>query len=160
MKLAKVQPEVVKTPEYQIVGGQNKRFKNREWLEVEVGYETKLEEIDELTFKFTLLFEKHLLDGEVTYVNIPKDREHYAVMYVPPRALEKLTGGKPITPANIENVWVEVLHQGQTLDKQAFKPAQIPNVQHTTGLILNKDQAAPFAPLYYDRYEAIKPASR
>ena len=161
MKLAKIQPEVVKTPEYQIVGGQNKRSKNREWLEVEVAYETKPEEIDELTFKFTILFEKHLLDGEVTYVNIPKDREHYAVMYVPPRALEKLTGGKPITPAQYRKRLGRGAPRGPDarLRQRSSKPRSRTHSTRT-GLILNKDQAAPFAPLYYDRYEAIKPASR
>jgi hypothetical protein len=164
VKLGKVSPSVVKTPEYQIVGGENKRFRNREWLELEVEYATQPEEIDELTFKYTVLLEgNHLLDGEVTYVNIPKDREHYAVMYIPPRALEKITGGKPLSPASIVNVWVEVTHSGQALDKPAsFKPSpalNAINLPHTTGLILTKDQT-PFAPLYYDRYEAQKPSTR
>ncbi len=158
VKLGKVAPEVVKTPEFQIVGGQNKRSKNREWLEVEVAYETKPEEIDELTFKYTIMVEKKLLDGEVTYVNIPKDREHYAVMYVSPRTLEKLTGGHPLTPASIENVWVEVLHSGMSLDKAAFKPTAIPNAPHLPGLVLSKEQT-PFAPLFYDRYEAVRASS-
>ncbi len=150
---------MVKTPEFQIVGGTNKRSKNREWLEIEVEYATVPEDIDELTFKFTIGIEKKLLDGEVTYIAIPKDREHYAVMYVSPRALEKVTGGKPLSPASIENVWVEVGHAGQILDKASFKPGPQPNVQHMAGLVLSKEQT-PFAPLYYDRYEAVKPSNR
>ncbi|HYR58080.1 MAG TPA: Amuc_1102 family pilus-like protein [Chthoniobacteraceae bacterium] len=156
VKLGKVQPEVVKTPEFSLSSGPTKRSKLGQWLDVELEYETKPEEIDELTFKFTILIEKKLLDGEVTYVNIPKERNHYAVMYVAPRSLEKLTGGRPLTPASIENVWVTVTHQGQELDKPAaFKPSQVPNLPHLPGMVLNKDET-PFAPLYYDRYEAIK----
>ncbi|MDB6155036.1 MAG: hypothetical protein JWL90_3489 [Chthoniobacteraceae bacterium] len=155
VKLGKVLPAVVKTPEFQITGAQNKRYKLGEWLEVEVEFETKLEDIDELTFKYTMLVEKKILDGEVTYVNIPKGREHYSVMYVAPRSLEKLAGGKAITASAIENVWVEVSHNGLVLDKVSLRPTAIPNAQHISSLVLNKNET-PFAPLYFDRYEAIK----
>ena len=113
--------------------------------------------IDELTFKYTILIQNTLLDGEVTYVNIPAQRDHYAVMYGTPRALLRLTGGKPLTPASIENVWVQATKQGQILDQTSYRgSAQIPNLPHIAGLVLNKNET-PFAPLYYDRYEAIKP---
>jgi hypothetical protein len=76
-------------------------------------------------------------------------------MYVSPRTLEKLSGGKPLSPASIENVWVVVTKQGQELDKASFKPGPIPNLPHLPGLVLNKMET-PFAPLFFDRYEAIK----
>jgi hypothetical protein len=155
VKLGKVQPEVTKTPEFQLSSGGTKRSKLGSWLEVEVEYETKPEDIDELTFKFTILIEKKLLDGEVTHINIPKGRDHYSVMYISPRTLEKLTGGKPLTGTSIENVFVEVSKQGQVLDRTSFRPGVAPNLPHVPGLVLNKDET-PFAPLYYDRYEAIK----
>jgi hypothetical protein len=155
VKLGKVQPAVVKTPEFQVTGGQNKRYKLGEWLETEVEFETKPDDIDELTFKYTILIEKKLLDGEVTHINIPKGREHYSVVYVAPRTLERLTGGKALTPASIENVWVEVSRQGQVLEKTSFRPGPVPNVPHVTGLVMDKSET-PFAPLFFDRYEAIK----
>lgn len=156
IKLGKVEPSFASTPEYQITGGQNKRYKTAKWFEIEISYDTTPEEIDELTFKFTAMVEKKLLDGEVTYINIAKGKDHYAVMYVSPKALDKLTGGKPLTPASVENVWVEVNRQGQVLGRASFKPGQPPNLPHLSGLVLNKTQT-PFAPLYYDRYEEIKP---
>jgi hypothetical protein len=155
IKLGKVQPAVVKTPDYSIKTGPEKRSKVGEWLEVEVEFETKAEEIDEMTFQYIIMFENKLLDGQVTHINIPKGREHYSVMYVSPRALEKLTGGKPITPGNIQNVWVIASKQGQVFDQTAVKNVPIPNGAHIQGLVLNKMET-PFAPLYFDRYEAIK----
>lgn len=155
VKLGKVVVEVIKTPEYNITGGPQKRSKIGQWLEAEVEFETKPEDIDELTFKYTILFEKRLLDGEVTHIAIPKGRDHYSVVYVSPRAIEKLTGGKPLTAGSIENVWVEVSKQGQILDKASYRPGVPPNLPHLAGLVLNKDET-PFAPLFYDRYEAIK----
>lgn len=156
VKLGKVAPAMVSTPEYNITGGANKRYEIKKWLEVEISYDTVPAEIDELTFKFTALVEKTLLDGDVSYVNIAKGKDHFAVIYISPKSLDKLTGGKPLTPASIDNVWVEVSRQGQVLAKEQLKPGAQPNVQHKTGMILNKNQT-PFAPLYYDRYEEIRP---
>jgi hypothetical protein len=155
IKLGKVQPAAVKTPEFNLTSGPQKRSRSQDWLEVEVEFETVPEVIAELTFKYTILFEKKLLDGEVTHVNIPKGKEHYSVMYVSPRAIERLTGGKPMSGASIENVWVEVLNQGQRLAITSHRPGNIPNAPHLGGMVLNKSET-PFAPLFYDRYEAIK----
>ncbi len=155
VKIGKVMPAVVKTPEIQFQGGVQKRSKPGDWLEIEVEFEVKPEEIDELTFTYTVGIENRLLDGQVTHVNIPKGRDRFSVMYVAPRAIEKLTGGKPLTGGSIQNVWVVVSRQGQVLDQQAFKPGAIPNLPHLAGLVLNKNET-PFAPLFFDRYEAIK----
>ena len=155
VKLGKIGVEGIKSPEFQIVGGPQKRSKTGTWLELEIEYETKVEDIDDLTFDYHVLVEGKLLDGSVTYVNIPKGRDHYAVMYIAPRTLEKLTGGKPLNPGNI-NAWVEVSKQGQKLDAPAaYKPGAMPNVPHLAGMVLNKSET-PFAPLFYDRYETIK----
>ena len=157
IKLGKVKPEIVKTPDFTIKSGPEKRSKTGEWLEIEVEFETKAEEIDEMTFQYTVQFEGRLLDGQVTHINIPKGREHYSVMYISPRTLEKLTGGKTVTVSNVQNVWVVASKQGQVFDQTAVKNVAIPNGPKLTGLILNKMET-PFAPLYFDRYEAIKTA--
>ena len=156
VKLGKVQPAMVKTPEFSLSSGPQKRSKPADWLEIEIEYETKPEDIDELTFTYTIMIEKKLLFGQVTHINIPKGRDHYSVMYVSPRSLTKLTGGRALTASSIENVWVNVERQGQKLDQpSAHKPGPIPNAALIQGLVLNKDET-PFAPLFYDRYEAIK----
>ena len=157
IKLGKIKPEIVKTPDFTIKSGPEKRSKTGEWLEVEVDFETKAEEIDEMTFEYTIMFENKLLVGQVTHVNIPKGREHYSVMYVSPRTLEKLTGGKTVTASNVQNVWVVASKQGQVFDQAAVKNVAIPNLAKLPGMILNKMET-PFAPLYFDRYEAIKTA--
>ena len=157
IKISKIQPAVTKTPDFQVTGTTAKRSKPGDWLEVEVEFENKADEIDELTFKYTIMVEKKLLDGEVTHVSIPKGRERYSIVYVAPRSLEKLTGGRPLSPGSIENVWVIASRQGQVLDQMAFKPSAIPNLPHLSGMVLNKNET-PFAPLFFDRYEAIKTA--
>jgi hypothetical protein len=155
IKLGKIEPAGVKTPEYQITGGPQKRSKIGTWLEVEVEFETKVEEVDELTFNYMVQIEGKLLVGNVTHVNIPGGKDHFSVVYISPRSLEKLVGNKPLTGASIQNVWVTVTRQGQNLAAAAMKPGNPPNLPQTTGMILNKSET-PFAPLFYDRYEAVK----
>lgn len=150
----KVLPEVTKTPEYQITGS-NKRSRNQDWLVVEAEFTTVPEVIDELTFKYSILLNGQLLVGEVTHVNIPKGKEHFSVAYVSPRTIDRFMGGKGLNAAAVENIKVEVSKQGQVLSEKALKPTAIPNVAQVTGMILNKTET-PFAPLYWDRYEAIK----
>jgi hypothetical protein len=158
VKLGKIAIEGQKTPEFNLSLGPTKRTgKSLTWLEIEVDYDTMPKEIDELTFKFSALIEKQLITGEVTYVNIAEGKGHYAVMYVSPKGLDKLTKGKPFTAASVENAWVEVTRQGQQLSKPvSLKNGNVPNVPQMSGLLLNKNQT-PFAPLFYDRYEEIKP---
>jgi hypothetical protein len=157
VKVGKVTVEAPTSPEYQVTGGPQKRSKNEKWLEFEVEYATMPEEVDELTFKFTALIEKKLLTGEVTYVNILKGKDHFAVMYISPKGIARLTGGKALSGAGIENVWVEVSRQGQRLDVGAYKQGAPPNLPQVPGMVLKKDET-PFAPLFFDRYESIKTA--
>jgi hypothetical protein len=156
IKVGKVEVSAPNTPEFNITGGQAKRYKLGKWIEMEVSYETKPETIDELTFKFTVQIEGKLLDGEVTYAGIAEGKDHYAVMYVSPKIINALLKGKPFTAASIENVWVDVTKSGQKLSPTvSMKQGAMPNLPHITGMVLRKDQT-PFAPLFYDRYEEIK----
>lgn len=155
----KILPSVVKTPEYSI-SGTTKRSRNLDWLEIEVEYTTKPEMIDELTFNFVILLAGKLLEsGEVTYVNIPKGREHFGVVYVSPRTLDRVTGGKPLTAATIENIKVDITRQGQLLSTKSLKPTPLPNVARVANLVLKKPDT-PFAPLFWDRYESLKAQPR
>ncbi len=159
VELDRILPAVVKTPEY-TTNAPAKRSKNQEWLEVEVEYNTKPELIDELTFKFAMLIAgKILVSDDVTYINIPKGRGHAAVVYVAPRTLERINEGKPLTPASIENIKVDITRQGQLLATKSFKPTPLPNAAQLTGLVLKKPDT-PFAPLFWDRYETLKSVPR
>lgn len=160
IRIDKISPAIVKTPEYQITGGQSKRFKNGDWLEVEVEFTTAPEMIDELTFTYKIQINGKLLVGEVTHVNIPKGKEHYSVAYVSPRSLESLLGGKTLTSAAIQGIWVDISKQGQQLAQlSTARNTPVPNVAQIPGMVLNKSMT-PFLPLYWDRYEALKPSAR
>lgn len=157
VKIEKVTPTFVKTPDFALAGGSLKRFKPADWLEVEVEFQTAAELIDELTFTYRILLNGKMLVGEVTHVAIPKGREHYSIAYVSPRSLEAIMAGKAANASAIQGVWVEVAKQGMVIAKVPM--TAVPNVQSLPNQVLNKSQT-PFAPLYWDRYEALKPAVR
>ncbi len=159
VKIEKIAPAVIKTPEFNYTGGSQKRSQVGSWLEVEVEFETKAEMIDELSFNYKILINGKLLVGEVTHISIPKGREHYSVAYVAPRALDNVMGGKSLTAASIQGIWVDVNRQGQVLSTLSTAKSAVPNVPQVPGFVLNKSQT-PFSILYWDRYEALKPASR
>jgi|SRR5678815_160686 hypothetical protein len=159
LKVGKVEVGTPTTPEYQTKSGDLKRYKLGKWIEMELSYDTK-KAVDELTFKYTVQIEGKLYDGEVTYASIAEGRDHYAVMYVSPKAIDGLLKGKPLTTAVIDNVWVDVSKSGQKMAPTvALKGDKMPNLPHISGIVLNKDET-PFAPLYYDRYEALKNTRR
>jgi hypothetical protein len=159
--IVKISPAVVHTPDYQLNSGDVKRTgKVGQWLEVEVNFSARPEYTDELTFKYYILFAGKLLEGEVTHIDIPKGRDLYSVMYVSPRAMAKLLDGRPLTGIEIENVGVQILNKGQLVAEKSFKPTGSAEwwqqMQQITGLVINKSET-PFAPLFWDRYEVIKP---
>lgn len=158
--ILKVTPSVIRTPQYSFVGDQRRTGQALQWLEVEVNFQSNVPFTDELTFRYYILVGGKCLTGEVTHVSIPRGRDLYSVMYVSPRTLDQVLGGKPLTGAAIENVGVQMVLKGQVVDTKSFKDVGNPqwwqNMQQIPGLVFNKNET-PFAPLYWDRYEAIKP---
>jgi hypothetical protein len=161
--IVKISPAVVHTPDFTLNSGDVKRTgKVGQWLEVEVNFSARPDYTDELQFKYYILFAGKLLEGEVTLVDIPKGRDLYSVMYMSPRAMAKLLDGRPLTGIEIQNVGVQILNKGQLVAEKSFKQTGSAEwwqqMQQTTGMLLNKGET-PFAPLFWDRYEPIKPAS-
>lgn len=157
-KIDKIAPAVIRTPDYQFQGDDRRTGRAEQWLELEVEFEAKPEYTEELTFKYFVLINSKLLTGEVTHVSIPSGRDLRSVMYVSPRTLARLLAGKTLTANTIENVAVQILNKGATVAEKSFKegaPQWYTKMPQITGFVLNKNQT-PFAPLYWDRYEAIK----
>ena len=162
VKIEKIQPAVVGTPEFTVTQTTLKRSQPQKWLEVEVEFAVEgIEIIDELTFKFDVLINGKLCPGEITHVNIPKGKDRYTIMYISPRNLDRITDGKPLNPSMIMNAWVTILRQGQVLTfssmKEKGKP--VPNLPLAAGMLSPKAET-PFAPLWSDRYETVKSQTR
>jgi hypothetical protein len=162
VKIEKIQPAVIGTPEFVVTGTTVKRSQPQKWLEIEVEFAVEgVDIVDELTFKFDVLLNGKLCPGEITHINLPKGKDRYTIMYVSPRNLERITDGHPLNPAMIQNAWVTILRQGQVLALSSMKgkTVPLPNMALTPGMLSPKADT-PFAPLWSDRYEAVKPTNR
>lgn len=161
VKINKIAPAVVSTPEYSVTGPAAKRSASLKWLEIEVEFEVdKIEIVDELTFKFIILFNGKLYTGDITHVSIPKGNDRYTVMYMSPRAIDRATMGKPMNAGMIENIWVTMEKQGQKLAEKALSAGKpVPNLQQIPGFLVPRSET-PFSVLWWDRYEAVKSAGR
>ena len=159
IKLSKISPAVLSTPEYN-VSIANKRSEALKWFEIEVEFEVKdVELVDELTFQYTVLLNGKLCPGEVTHVNIPKGNNRYSVMYISPRSLDRITGGKALNAGMIDNIWVKVSKSGQLLGETSMKKAPLPNLPQMPDQLVKKSDT-PFQVLWWDRYEAVKATGR
>ena len=159
-QLTKITKNLVTTPEFTYTGAQQYLANQRDrWLEVEVEFTALPDFTDELTFKYFILLNGKVLTGEVTHVNIAAGRENRSVMYVSPQALAHFMGKGALTPNSVQNIAVQITQKGAIKDELSFNraPAQwYAGLPAVSGFVLNKNET-PFAPLYWDRYEQIKP---
>jgi hypothetical protein len=158
--VTKITKNLITSPQFSYTGAQQYVANQREpWLEVEVEFTSTAEVTDDLTFKYYIAVNGNVLTGEVTHMNVMAGKGNRSVMYVPPKALDRLNGGRPVTSSAIQNITVQIVQQGAVKDEAnstraaAKWYAALPQVP---GLLLNKNET-PFAPLYWDRYEQIKP---
>ena len=161
-RLTKIDRDLILSPQYNYSGAEQKRENRERWLRVDVQFSAAPEYTDELTFKFFVAINGKVLSGEVTNVNILAGREHWTVMYVPPHALAHLLQGRAATTTSIENIAVQLVQKGEVKDELSLaraKPQWFADFPAVTGSLLRKDET-PFAPLFSDFYEQVKPASR
>jgi hypothetical protein len=162
-QVARITKNLITPPQYTYTGAQQYQANQRDrWLEVEVEFAATPEFTDELTLKYFILVSGKLLTGEVTHVNVAAGRENRSVMYVSPRGLARVMGNRALTPNVIQNIAVQIVQQGSVkseLSQDRAQPQWFAAMPAVTGAVLNKNET-PFAPLYWDRYEQIKPSSR
>ncbi|NBV86447.1 MAG: hypothetical protein EBS01_09345 [Verrucomicrobia bacterium] len=141
------------------------------WLEFETDFDSA-DEFPELTVKCSLLLQigqkMKLVEGEVVLVDVAKGKDRHTVLYMPPKALNKLADSKPFTINMVRAFWVELLAQGETVGAQfksvaGYSYEQVAKekdrLDKSSDLMLTKGQT-PFAPLFWDYYEAVKQTSR
>jgi hypothetical protein len=161
-QITKINKNLITNPQYTYSGAEQYQANQRDrWLEVEVEFTAAPDFTDELTFKYFILVNGKVLTGEVTHANIAAGREKRSVMYVPPQALASFLGNRPVTPTSVQNIAVQIAQQGALKDELSLTraaPRWYASVPQLAGFLLNKNET-PFAPLYWDRYEQIKPGT-
>jgi hypothetical protein len=159
--LKKVSIATPTTPTYSSdYQGPTRRARAEHWLELQADFDSNAEMTDELTFKYYVLFAGKCLTGEVTHVNITKGRDLHSVMYISPKSIAQLLNGKQLTGTDVQDVGVQIESKGTVVAAKSFKGqgewwAKLTPVP---GMVINKTET-PFAPLYWDSYEAVRPSS-
>lgn len=158
VRIRKISPNSkVPTPEYKLLTGQV-MSQARNWFQVIAEYETAPEWMDDLTFTYYIVTENKtgaskftLFRGEVTYVNIQKGK-HKSDMYLHPSTIARY--------GVVQRVGVVISSQGRVLAMESLPSTGSPRwweqLTPQEGYVLNRMQT-PFAMIYFDDYEAIKP---
>jgi len=179
-KINEIKPNIVLTPNINFSLGSQKPARSKGWLEVEVSFNwnprlATEKFADDLVVNFyVLLANKNpvnpsgtLLVGQETLTSVPSPQiaandgktDLKTVMYASPRTLERFFDGKipSSAAAAITDIGVTISRQGQLLAIKNLKGtgAWWPQYQQTPGYLLNKSET-PFAPLFWDYYEAVK----
>jgi hypothetical protein len=152
-----------KTPEFQTQGGetQAKRYTLGAWLEVEVEFSATAP-TPEVVFRYDFAINGKLLTGEQTVVDVQPGQSLFTIVYVAPRTISTLLKGQPLTVNTLQNARVQIQRPGVAAPLAVkFQKEGGANffstAQQIPGFVLNKAQT-PFANLWWDRYETVRPA--
>lgn len=160
-QITKINKNLITAPQYAYVGGEQITSNQRDlWLSIDTEFTSTLEVADDVVFKYFVLIGGKVLTGEVTHMNILAGRGLRSVMFVPPKVLSRFNGGRPVSAASIQNIAVQIVQQGAVKEEANLNRAAtgwFTSMPQAPGFLLNKNDT-PFAPLYWDRYEEIKPA--
>ena len=149
------------TPEFQTTAqdAQAKRSPLSKWIEVEVEFSATARS-PEINFKYFIVLGGQMLTGEQTLVDVPAGQSLFTVMYIAPRTITTLLKGQPLNPGSVTNAAVQILRSGVNAPaavKMLKEAGPFYNtMQQVPGLVLLK-QNTPFAPLWWDRYEQVRP---
>jgi len=166
--IKEVKVNILETPKYNVSGDSKRVPSPQQWIEIETEFESKLPYIPELTFNYFVALDvqqtQAVMTGSVTHISITQGDENYSSMYISPGTIAAVLGGRSsFRPDIIDQATVQIMYQGTPLAEGSLnsnpKSPWWTSLRQMTGLLLAKNET-PFAPLWWDRYEAIKPSGR
>jgi hypothetical protein len=165
MRIRRIEATTTKGPQIQI-SGVPRSTRQKDWLQVEVQFETAPRWIDDLTFTYHIVLrnrrpeegerEFNLFRGESSYVNIAATRDGKSIVYLHPSTLARY--------GTLDRVAVVVTSQGRVVAMASSPDSQqrwweTPPVPPISGFVLTRAQT-PFALVNFDDFEAVKPSDR
>lgn len=180
--IAKVDAALITAPILSYSGAPAKNLPSKKWLEAEVTFNWQPAQpktqadlySDDLTVNYYILLNNksqqypqgQLVTGQSALSGVPsksldpRNGELRSVVYLSPRVMERLFGGKSPTDINsaVVDIGVTISKQGEVIAMKSFKSSQgawWTQLQPSTGYVLNKSET-PFAPLNWDYYEQTK----
>ena len=175
--------EGIPSPEISINGG-DKRFKPKDWLEVEVKFSIEPNRgtkepadgyYDGVTVKWYVATENPngdnfiLLSKEVKHVNIPVGEDMYSSVYLSPSGVKRLSGSDSVGNNTIKFLGGEILYQGRPLarftnhENSGWPRSpwwQSPNLVPSSNVPLYSKDETPFKIFWWDRYAEVEAERR
>lgn len=170
--------EDLQSPQFS-TGGKEKRFKQKDWLEIEAKLKIELlpapssKICDKITIKWYIAVKNPdkptsllLFTKEVEHVNVPLNEEIYCSVYLSPSSIQRLTGSDRGGKGAVDYVGYEVLINGEKKVEETSKgkkgwwntaSEKISRSEIVT--LLNKSET-PFSSLWWDRYAEISATRR
>ncbi len=156
------------TPQIQVGNVKDKRWKPKNWLEIDVEFEAKKARVpgdtstmvDSVDIKCFVALNKTdkegktvLLTANITYLNVIEKESQHAMAYVSPAALERILEKNSFSIADVKGVGVEVYRSGALAGWLANAGGRfwekLDGFVVTDGLLVPKAKT-PFAPLWGD----------
>ena len=177
--VTKIEPQLVTAPAISYSGASPKPTSSKKWAEIETTFSWQPANPSEkftddisvnyyvlLNNKSSLYPQGALLTGQTALTSIPSktsdpnNAQLRTVIYISPRSLERLFGGKAPTDVNsaFVDIGVTFSKQGQVIAQKSLKSsagAWWPQFQQVPGFLINKYET-PFASLNWDYYETAK----
>ena len=165
LRIRRIEATTTKGPQFQI-SGVPRSTRQKDWLQVEVQFETLPRWIDDLTFTYHIVLrnrrpeegerEYNLFRGDSSYVNIAATRDGKSVVYLHPSTVARY--------GVLDRVAVVVSSQGRVIGMASSPDSQqrwweSPPVPPISGFVLTRAQT-PFALVSFDDFEAVKPSDR
>jgi len=159
----------VQPPEFDARNVTKTTGRARNWGQIKVLYDTRLEWTDQLTFHYFVLMltsdpaasktKYTLLEGDVTYIDVPRGNNHESVVYLHPNTLARF--GEVVACAVEINVGGQSYEKTDITAKSGLRPgkwwtaiAGDPTVTVKAGYIRERGDT-PFALVDYDNYQQV-----
>lgn len=158
-RIVTMRHSLLQTPKYSVSGGGNQSTPStllRDWLQIEVQFETKQEWADNVKLVYFAVLGKQkeakLFKGEVTHTYVMKGPQHYSAMFMHPNAVRRHGSGR------VEQVAVQLFYRDRLFDQKSDPPSsqrwwELFTPQQET--LLNPMQT-PWAMIAHDHYEAVR----
>lgn len=157
------------------LGGSQKSFRSKDWLEAEVKFRVQASNSDEkfvdsVTVRWYVAIENPqgkgflLLKKEIEHVNVPVGEDVYTSVYLSPNSIKRISGRERAGKSILSHVGGEIIVNGTVpvKDSGLFSSKGKPGWWNAAGLVafdkiplLNKSET-PFSILWWDRYAEIK----
>lgn len=153
------------------IGGKDKTFKAKEWLEIEAAFTVKMapeppsKTADRILVKWYVAVENPdkkntflLLTKDITHVNVPLNEEVYSSVYLSPASVRRISGSDRAGKSLVYLVGYEILINGVKVAQESSKEKagwwNVPSekISRTDTVPLLNKMESPFAHLWWDRY--------